>query len=247
MDQAKLARAVRHKNISLILDVIASTCNRDSRELSIGDFRALCLWHRRNSYANTSVKVQWLSWYGNRIDVNVNSTNIKETRLDKNRADYLADISKGFAVPTARDLETVEINAIEEDTMYLFDRAQFIDPAPLSAEIEALKSKGDRIPTVTARINRLQEIGRGTKFQIFEDIDKFDETYQNFGLQEIASIIDTQFEPVAALEFLRNSDSEASLAEAKRIQDLIDAGQTPKAKAEEVPLAFNLFSMFPYI
>ena len=247
MDQAKLARAVRHKNVSLVLDVLASCCNRDSRELSIGDFRALCLWHRRNSYANTTVKVQWLSKYGNQLDVTVKSTNIKETKPTKTRADYLADKEKGFAVPTARDLETIEVNDIDEDTMYLFDKAQFIDLAPLGESVELLKQKGSRIPTVMARIERMQEMAKGTKFQLFEDIDAFAESYQNFGMQEIATILDTKFEPKAAIDFLQQTDTPAALEEVRRIQNAILAGETPKAEAEDVPLQFNVWSMFPYI
>jgi hypothetical protein len=246
MDQAKLARAVRHRNLSLVLDVLSSTSNRDARDLSIGDFRALCLWHRLNSYMNTSVNLEWLSRYGNKIKTTIKNTHDKVTHLKSTREEYLEFKQKGFSVPTARDLETIEGNEIDEDTMYLFDRAQFIDLDTVKDRIEELKKKGDRIASVTARVEKLNELGKGNRFSIFEELDDFAEKYQTFGVQEFATITDENFDPQKAIAFLRDVADEASIKEAERIEAAIAAGVTPTALPEEVPLTFSLWNMFPY-
>ncbi len=267
MDHAKVARANRHKNTSLLLDVLSSTCNRDARELVFNDLQALMIWHKLNSYLNTPYTVSWNSKYGERGSQNVTATVPRAAKLAKTRADYRAWRERGCALPTARDVEVFEsVGDDAEDVIFLFDRAQWLDPAPLSARVEELTKGGDRAAIVTARIEELER--RGMKF--FPVIDKFAEEFSGFGVQEFASVkLDAKlFDPVKAVASLRSANTEAAMLElqsagdetaaakvaanieeANRMQALIDAGR-PEACApqpEEVPLVFSLWGMFPYI
>lgn len=259
MDQAKLARAVRYKNMSLVLDVMSSTCNRDVREMAVGDFYALCIWHRLNSYMNVSAKVTWLSRYGNQLDVTVKRTVAKTTPLAYTREQYLEYVAKGFAVPTARDLETTSGNKIDEDVMYLFEHAQYVDTSSpeMKERIARLQKAGDRIASITARVEKLNEMTKGTQFSLWDEIDEFAEKFSNFGVQEIATIKDDKFDPERAIEFLLQTESPEDFEEANRIQALLDQNAAAREKgepevaiepvAQEVPLAFSLWNMFCYV
>ena len=132
MDHAKVARAVKARNTSIMLDVLSSCCNRDVRELVWNDFQSVVIWHKVNSYINTPYTISWNSRYGARGNVTVRATELRETPLEKTREQYREWRAKGFALPTARDIEAFEtIKESQEDVLFLFERAQWVDIVPL--------------------------------------------------------------------------------------------------------------------
>jgi hypothetical protein len=246
-DQAKLARAIRQRNITTLLDVLAATCNRDVRELAYGDFRALCLWHKLNSYVNSPYEVSWDSKYGIRGKNTINRTRIKVSKLTATREDYLGWQERGFAISTTRDMELIAAGNLDEDSAYLFDKAQFISLNPLAAKVEQFRKRGNRAPTVAARIEELER--RGLK--VFSEISDFSDLFSDFGVTEYADVtLDTKdFKPDLALVALRGSTGEFAeerLAEAEDLALAIDRGIVYVPKREEVLLGFNLWGMFPY-
>jgi hypothetical protein len=257
-DHAKLSRAVRYKSMTLLLDVLSSTCNRDARQLAYPDFQALCLWHKLWSYPSSQYTISWASKYGVRGSSKIKATRVKETKLGKTRPEYLEWKAKGYAVSTAADVELLDSKTLEEEDILIFDKAQFIDLEPLKAQVEVLAKAGDRAPTATARINELEK--RGIKS--FDEIDEFASLYSEFGVQEFASVVlaDNLFDPKVAVENLRRmgepgmASDEADvrklalelLVEADQIEAAMERGEKYAPKTEEVPLVFNPWGMFPH-
>jgi hypothetical protein len=260
LDHAKIARATRTKNTSLLLDVLSSTSNRDARDLVFNDFKALLIWHKLNSYQNTPYNITWHSRYGVQGKHTVKTTEPRETKLHTTREEFMAWREKGFALPTARDLEVFDsVSDDKEDVIFLFDRAQWLDPAPLKERIEELTKAGDRAASVTARIEELDR--RGIK--IFPEIDAFAEAFNDFGVQEFAKVVLEYklFDPETAIATLRANGAPDALLEASEIEKALnDPSKVVKKsspeertklinfplKTEEVPLVFNLWGMFPY-
>lgn len=243
-DQAKLARAIKHQNITVLLDVLSATCDRDVRTLVFRDFQAVCLWHKHNSYIATAFNVSWNSRYGVRGQAKTTKTLNTETKLTITRKDYL-ELSKqdGLVASTVNDLEYLMAET-DEDLIYLFDKAQYMDLEPLKDRIEELRKGGDRAPSVTARIEALE--AKGLTF--FPKIEEFIERFDNFGVQEsVPVLLDAKdFKPEAAIERLKQLGTEKDLSEAEEIEKVLKAGGNYAPKEEEVPLAFELWTMFPY-
>ena len=244
MDQAKLFRAVRHRNITLMLDVLSATCNHDVRELSYGDFQAICIWHSLNSYLNSKQILTWGSKYGVTGKADIRKITVKETLLNATREEYLEWQSKGLAMSTCRDMELMASKSIvDEELLYLFDKAQFIDIEPLQARVAELTKQGDLAATATARIEKVEQLG----LQFFPVLDEFAEKFSDFGIQRIATVtLDKKdFNLEKAFEALEQSDKLEDQAELQELKKLtMDNVYQPKA--EEVPLSFELWSCFQY-
>jgi hypothetical protein len=266
-DQAKLATAVKHKNMSIMLDVMSACATRDMRELVFSDWRSLCILHKRYSYLDTPYRITWNSRYGKVTTASTKEINLEEERIKFSRKEYLEWKKEyGLAVPTTRDIELIT-NDMDEETIYLFDRAQYIDPEPLKERIEELRLKGDRKPSLTARIEKLDDMGLAA----FAQIEKFDSLFNAFGIKEraVVQIEEKEFDPLLAITALQNFTSneedsikaklevEKALKEAEQIEALYNAAkettsedQPVKIKyvpqTEEVPLAFSPWTMFPY-
>lgn len=256
-DQAKLARAVRHRNWTLLIDVMQATCNRDVRSLAVSDFYALCIWHKHSSYLAGRSRISYVSMYGNRINgANPSAIKIKDKKLEKTRADYLDAVSRGFAISTMRDLETINANELDEDLLFLFEKAQYVSLEGLDARIAELSKAGDRCASITARIEELARRQKAEGLsQVFEATEAFENDFAAFGIEEVAVVKDTKFEAKAALDYLNTvidaSDSDAPryeefVAERDRISEAIKAGVAVEAKVEEVPLTFDQWTMFPH-
>jgi hypothetical protein len=242
-DQAKLRRAVKNQNLTVLLDVLSSTCSQDVREFAYGDFQALCLWHKLNDYLQVRQNLTWNSKYGVRGNAEIKKTKLKEVHLNATAEEFLEWKLKGLAVATCRDLELMVSQTLDEDTLYLYDKAQHIDPAPLADRIAELSGE-DPIASVTARIEELNR--RGLPF--WDVIDDFVARFSDYGIQEIANVqLKTeQFDPLVAIESLRSTETDANLEEANLIESFAANGKTYTPQIEEVPLVFNLWSMFPY-
>ena len=106
---------------------------------------------------------------------------------------------------------------------------------------------GDMAASVTARIERLTEMG----LVVFPEIDVFAEEYSGFGVQEFAKVkLDNKsFKLEEAIKTLLASDDEKHRAEGEFFQKQVDAEHPELCVPgnEEVPLVFNLWNMFPYI
>lgn len=244
MDQAKLFRAVRHRNISLLLDVLSSTCNHDVREFSYGDFQAICIWHSLNSYLNSKQILTWNSKYGVTGKAEIKKVAIKETPLNSTREEYLEWKSRGLAMSTCRDMELMASKSlVDEEILYLFDKAQFIDIEPLQARIDELTKEGDRAASATARIEKVNQLG----LQFFPVLDEFAEKFSDFGIQRIASVTleKKEFNLEKAIEALESSEKPEDQADLTELLKL-ESGEGYQPKVEEVPLSFEIWSMFPY-
>lgn len=271
MDQAKLARAVRHRSLTLVLDVLSSTCNRDLRDMCAQDFRAICLWHKLNSYLSAPTTITFTSRYGNKCRTQIKRTAVRENPLKATRAEYLLEKDKGLAVPTMRDAELLASYQMDEDTEYLFIRAQNLNLAPLAARIAELTAAGDRAPTVTARVERLVQISKTPGLAILEELDKFSERYNDFGIVEVANVVDSRFDTTQVLKYAEYMEATANAIddlaeqepdtpltprdlarrdglreEATKFRQSLVNGETMIPQEEEIPLAFSLWSMFPY-
>lgn len=266
-DQAKLATAVKHNNMALLLDVISATSTKDARDLVFSDWMSLCILHKKFSYPDTPYNITWNSRYGVLATNTTKILKTEEVRLKADRKEYLRWKNEfGLVVPTCKDVELVTAN-MDDDTLYLFEKAQFIDPEPLADEIERLRKEGDRTPSLTARINKLDSLG----LKHFDRIDEFNKVFSDFGIKEraVVEINEKQFNPEVAIAALRNfkstNDDETIVNketleahhEADLIEKLLAAAQIDaipdqpitinyKPRKEEVPLAFSPWTMFPY-
>lgn len=244
MDQAKLFRAVRHRNITLLLDVLSSTCNRDVREMSYGDFQALCIWHSLNSYLNSKQVLTWGSKYGVTGKADIKKIIVKESPLEATREEYLKWKERGLAMSTCRDMELMASKTlVDEEILYLFDKAQFIDVEPLKQRVEELQQKGDLAATATARIEKVAQLG----LNFFPVLDEFAEKFSDYGIQRIASVMlnKTDFNYDKAIEALSQSDTPEDQEEYNKLMALgPDVDYQPQT--EEVPLSFEMWSMFQY-
>jgi hypothetical protein len=243
-DQAKLARAVRKQNLTLLLDILSATCNCDVRDMAYSDFQGVCYWHKRNDYLQVKQTLGWNSRYGIRARAEVRKTKLNEVYLDATAEEYREWQKKGLRAATCRELELMLSGNLDEDTLYLFDKAQHIDPAPLSDRIEQLRKGGDKIASITARVEELNRRG----LQFWDTIEEFVLRFSDYGLQETAvvQIKDSDFNPFKAIEFLRASGDDERIEEANLIQTHLDTGKTYTPREEEVPLSFDVWSMFPY-
>jgi hypothetical protein len=266
-DQAKLAMAVKYNNFSMLFDVISATSTHDARELVFPDWVSLCILHKRFSYNDTPYNITWNSRYGVTVSNTTKIIKMEETRLSVDRKEYLEWKNKySLVMPTCRDIEVITSD-MDEETLYLFEKAQYIDPEPLKDRIEELRKEGDRIPSITARIEALDKHG----VSIFNTIEEYHEKFANFGIKEraVVEIKPSDFDPEVAINALRNFKSNLEDASAihKEVQDAIDESNiieniyekakinTPegqptiinyKPRKEEVPLAFSPWTMFPY-
>jgi len=254
-DQVKIARAVRHKNLTVLLDALAATCTRDPREFCLPDFEMLCLWHKFNSYLDAPMVVSWTTRYGNRTTV----TSLTQVREDKRPfpasiAEAHEAMAKGFTLSTARDMELLaEMGEgdplANEDSLYVFERAQFLIPDP--ELVEAARERKSRTPTMDARIEQLLAI---KDVNVLGEIDAFAERFANFGVDEYCYVRDVKFDP---FEFARKelpSNAPADLVEEQRVcrewvelpMEERELENRPAAKEEEVRLPFEVWSCFRY-
>jgi hypothetical protein len=266
-DQAKIALAVKYNNMSLLLDVISATSTKDARELVFTDWKSLCILHKRFSYQDTPYNITWNSRYGIVASNTTKNIKMEEKHLAASRKDYLYwKEEHGLVVPTCKDMELITAD-MDEETLYLFDKAQYIDPEPLKDRIEELRKSGDRTPSLTARIEKLDDLGVG----FFALIEEFDEIFSNFGINEkaVVELKNTDFDAETAINALRNFKStledinaakkevQDAIVEANIIENLYNKAknETPegqpvivdyKPRKEEVPLAFSPWTMFPY-
>lgn len=256
-DQAKLARAVKYRSWSMLIDVIQATCNRDVRSLAVSDFYALCVWHKNYSYLQGRSRITYMSMYGNRATgVSPVAVKIVEKKIEKTRAQYLAALDRGLAISTVRDLETIRSNEIDEDTFYLFERGQYVSLVGLEDEVAALEKAGDRCATIRARIAELARRQRTNGLSAtFEEIDAFAEEFAAFSIEEIATVRDPGFDAKLALTYLNDTIDESTadapryaefVEERDRIAAALAAGGKVEAKIEEVPLALDPWTMFRY-
>lgn len=256
-DQAKVAVAVKYRNWTALIDAVQATCNRDTRELAVSDFYSLLVWHKHHSYVQGRSRISYVSIYGNRV-VGATPISIKivDKKLNKTRAEYLEAKKQGFAIATVRDLETVQSNEISEETLYLFEKAQYIDPEPLAARIAELRAAGDRCASITARIEQLarmqSELGLS---EVFDRIEKFEESFAAFSIEEVAVVRDSSFDPKKGLAFIEEAIANAEpdaprlqefIEERDRLKSALQSNQPVEAKLEEVPLAFDPWTMFLY-
>jgi hypothetical protein len=242
VDHAKLTRAINGKNLSLVLDVMSSLCDQDVRAMCISDFRALNYWHKFNSYPTTTSKISWMSRYGGRREVSMNSTKLVTKNLEVSRQEYLEWCALGLACPTMRDMELLE-GIKDEEQFALFERAQYVFIGPLLGRVAELQAKGDRTPTKTARIEKLQDFG----MDFYAKIDEFAEKFNDFGISESCEVLCPQWDARKAVEALRESEIEERMQEADEIELALEQGQPVKPRKEVISLAYNLWSIFPYI
>lgn len=258
-DLILLNRALSRNDTTLLLDALGATTTQDIRELTIPDFRHLMFWHRLNSYIKSPYTVNWISQYGNKNETLIKSSSLIEKELEMSEEDVMAWRDRGFTVPTCRDLEIFETAKMDEDTTFLFNRAQWLSLDGLEDEIERLRIRKDPTPTLTARINRL----RNGDIGILEDVRDFRESLGDYGVTEVIKVTDAHFDAEKWLGQLRVDldalqkaaelspdldftteinllEVEVREAEAKKAR-----GETITAKEEEVPLSFNAWNLFP--
>ena len=248
-DHAKLSRAVRHRNVSLLLDVLSSCADRDVRDLAYVDFQAVCLWHKLNSYLNTPYRIRWMSRYGTEATASTTKIFLREKYLEVSREDYLKWVAQGIVTNTCRDMELID-SGMEEDELILYERAQYIDPRPLAERIAQLKAKGDPRPSATARIEELDRRG----MDMYNKLNEFVEQFSDFGIRELLKVkmdpkdFDAE-KAVAALTSFVGTDEEVAeaLREAEEIRTAVAAGVSYEPKEEEVPVVFNPWTMFPHV
>ncbi len=253
-DQAKLARAIRSRNISLLLDVLSACCDQDVRQFVSGDFQALCYWHRLNSYLSAPNNVSWFSRYGSQANVQAH-TKLDVTYCAKTRADYADIVSRGYCVSRMRELELLTTANLDPDRTYLFEKAQYINPAPLQAEIDELTQQGDSLAEITARINQLNRLVKrqsGAGLGVFNEIQQITVDY-DCGMAESAKVRAPNVDWNSWLIILDARSDESTMAGLEAIQEAVEIRATlskkefPVAKEEEVPLGFNLWTHFPWV
>ncbi len=189
-DQVKIARAVRHQNLTVLLDALSAMCNRDAREMCRPDFEALCYWHKFNSYLDSPMTITWNTRYGNR-STTTQKTFLREVRKFPD-ADVNEFLNEGITAPTMRDLELLwqvkDQPELDEDFLYLLSRAQYL---VVDEELAAhYAANGSKMPTMEARIDQL----KASELSVFDRIDKFAETFSNFGIDEFTRVIDPDYD-----------------------------------------------------
>lgn len=258
LDIVRINKALKHRDITWLLDGLNATLDQDIRVLTPPDFRWVMFWHRLNSYLRSPYTVPWTSKYGNKNNSTIEQSNFIVTKIEMSPEDYQGWTDKGLALPTMRDTELLEKGGMDEDTTYLFMRAQYVDPEPLGAEIAEYERKRHPAPSAQARIDRLIAGGVG----MLEDIRDFANATVH-GIVERVKLRDKHFEPEKWLASLKESlkqiedMAKANLgldlqpqidlvkAEINTLEVRMKNGEAIEADEEEVTLGFSAWSMFP--
>lgn len=260
-DAAKVARAVRFRNMTVLVDALSAIATRDVRDLCLPDFEALCLWHKFNSYLKSPMEVTWTTRYGNRATVTT-QTYLREDKrpFTASAEEVVAARSQGLTLPTVRDMEVLlQVDdggqGLDADDLYIFDRAQYLEVD--YARAEALRKSGDPTPTVRARIERLEEMGdaRADEGRLatttLDDVDAFAAKFANFGVDEYCVIRDPEFDPRKFAEVDPTELRADVLPEwnaCREYVNLVAAGHEdvvpPTAEKEEVHIPFDMWNCF---
>jgi len=247
IDQAKITRAVKHANMSILLDALSATLTCDIRLLGPEDFKAVCYWHRTNSYLRRPINISWTSVYGNKCTDTAKSMKYETNELKKSRADYAEYRAKGFVLPTMGDLEILE-QIQDEETIHLFNNAQYIDAAPLASRIAELEATSSS-PSVDARIEKLNTMSIERGIDIYDDIADYAAEF-DFNVIEKAVVADPTSDFAAARDYLAqflDGGTPEQIEEYKRLDSLLSHDMPIVAKEEVHALPFNVWSFFPYV
>ena len=240
IDHAKVARASRTKNLSTMIDAMGSLITRDPRDFCLPDFFAICHWQKAHGYpANTST-VEWTS-YGERVTKRIQRTRLVTKLLDVSAAEMEEWRGKGMSIPTVRDLETFD-TLDDPDIAIAFERAQYIDPAPLADRVAVLRQARDPVPSVTARIEALQ--ARGMSF--YAEVDAFADRFGTFSVDEVAEVTHPHWDVKRALQYLKGLNTPEACEEIRTIETTLAEGGAPQPRKEVIPLSFDLWTMFPW-
>lgn len=260
LDQAKIVRAQRSQNITVMLDALDATISEDIRKLMPEDFKAICYWHRINSYIGVPLNVSWTTIYGRPQSAKLKQENVKyiTTYCVLSRQDYLDDKAKGFILPNMGDLEALE-QLNDEDKVYLFEKAQFIDLEPLASAIAELTAKGSRSPTVDARIAKVQELSETMGLTIAQDIHDYASKY-SFDIREDMTVSDSDITWLEAIDLLpkrltlfEDKDllpeeielRDTIATEYERIKGIDPSQFIPKKETHTLP--FSVWGFFPAV
>lgn len=183
-DLINLATAQNEGSFSAILDVIDGCVSEDIRNLTYSDYRFIMYWIRLNSYQKSPYKLPWTSRYGNVNNLVIKSTDLEIIELAMTKEEYTEFKDKGIRFPTVRDAEMITED-LDYKTRFTLERAQYIY-IPEGGDISAV-----------GRVEALSKCGIETLEDIRDFAGKIDH-----GVKESAEVVDEQFEPKAAMEYL---------------------------------------------
>lgn len=248
-DLLKINKATKGKVVSVLLDALQATIDRDIRDLTVPDFYAILFWHRLESYTKTPFMVRYVSKYGNTNEISITNTVIEEIQNKMTIERWLEWKEKGFRQPTVRDMEILDSANLSEEETWAYERAQYLqivgepsveDPYGIKSIIEKMSN----IPVET--IESIREFSAESVHGIKESIqvkdEKFDADKRENDLKDILKYYEQSGASGTSLPFVIEV-----LRELKEISEAKGAGIKVEPTAQVVPLAFDIWSFFPEI
>lgn len=260
-EYGNLYAAIKAENTTAFMDALTGTIRSSAgltlRDLTLPDYRYFLYWHRRNSFLRTPLIVTWTSrLYGTQHKTEIQGSTLKIVKLKMTLKEFEGWRAKGLNIPRARDVEGFDAAmaaGVSDDEEFIMGSAQYIDPEwpPVAAKIEALRKENHPYPSLGGRVAYLREL---PTIDLAYEIRDFIEAIGTFGVEETVKLTVDKFDPKAALaRITRLLESDPpTTPDARKLLDTLAAEKqrleqgATEPVAEEVPLTFSAWSMFPF-
>jgi hypothetical protein len=190
---AKLYRAYKTDNFSLVIDAMNDCIDVDVREMTFPDLYYAMIFQRINSYNKSPLKIEWTSMYGNKQETILNVSDVKVNEIKINREEYqkwLQDSEEIYGIkiriPTVREQEILNIEKLSDDDEWMFRRSQFLDI---------------KVPPKVNHVDYLNKKLESMPLEFFEFLREFREACDHEVVEKL-SLTDRLFEKEAAKAYL---------------------------------------------
>ncbi len=243
-----VTQAQRLRNLPMLVAAIAGTIHGqfDIGEMTISDFRALCWWHRGNSYLKSPYVLTWRSRYGNWNETPIPFANLKQIKLVP---ELLAPFTGRFEFPRLADLMWTEDQQFDDADQAVWELAEIMPFTPEEralppdqrqvARMARVKDGDFEATWVEERLNWYEASAHG----VYQEIEIYDAHYKPEQFQTALDEAVAQFEDMAQTPEVAML-LKAALAERDKFEARVAAGDMRPEK-EVHRLIPSLWEAFP--
>ena len=251
-DLARLARAIKRKDIVMINDVLDCVVDVDLRDLWMGDYRYIMYWLRINSLTKIPYTLNWTSFYGNRNTTQVTQTDLQFSMLTDSLSpeQWQHYQALGLTYPNVRDSEewiTTQVK-LSEDDRWIYERAQYVDGIDIFDKIRRLSDPRRHCLNALSDIKEFSELlGKGGVKEFVKVQDRHFNADAAFDrlmleLKDIETLLETDLEMTAEQEDVMTTRLELLRQETERLS----TGEA-EPMLETIPMRISVFAFFPGI
>lgn len=190
IELGKIYRSITESNYSMFIDTIGNTINQKARDLTVADWYFVLYWLRLHSYPKSPFIVEWTSKYGNKNTHTVKTTNLEIKSIETPIEELQVYLDKGLTSPTVKDMEILQGGELSKEKEFMFSKAQYLSGNTVKEKLEKLEKIDD--------------------LSILEDINEFSAKIEH-GVIETVTLTDNKFEPIKAVEHLKNVSNQIKL------------------------------------